>query len=82
MLGERLQQLLVHVGKVEALPEIGDGDLLVAHVSDANEGVVSLTLDGDRTLFEVADVLFASQGQGDLLGRCDLFGHLFTRKAD
>ena len=52
--GQRQQQLLVHFCELEAFPKICDADLVVADVSEAEEGVVTFAVDLDGGLLDVA----------------------------
>jgi len=47
---QRIEQVLVHLGHLEALPEIGDADLVVSNVFESEKRVVALCLDGDECL--------------------------------
>lgn len=49
-----MQQLLVHLCELEALPEICDTDLIVAHIRESQQRVVTLAVDLDLCLLNVA----------------------------
>ena len=52
-LAQRVQQLLVHLGELESLPEVGNADLVVADVGESQERIVTFAVNLDLSLLDV-----------------------------
>jgi len=64
-LAQGKQKLFVHLRQLETFPQVCNADLVVAHVSESQQGVVSLAPNQNRCFFNVA----ANWLLDDTLGR-------------